>query len=397
MKSSTRTATIAALAAGVLAFTAGCASSSGDVAASGGDPVSIGFIAPLKGSNAVAAKAMVNAAELAIAEVNAGGGINGRNVELKIYDDELSPDVASRVATRAITVDEVPVLVGGLSSAEGLAIREVAERSEVPYLASASSAAGITKDAKFTFRVAATALDQANAVVDIANALGLKNAAIMFDNGAVGPALSGMFQSRAKETGLASGGSPVEYVLAGTDLSGPVKSAAAQKPDVLLVGGSTGADHGLLAKTMVEQGLLVPIIGLAGVGFPDAFSVGGGAYDQLPGAYFPSSVDMNKPRFKEFHAAYEAKYGKAQLADAAVQSYDAVRIAAEGLRATNGTGGKALNDAISAMKPLDGAAGRSGSTISFGESRDGLRGSFLVVYRSAKNANSIASDVTIGK
>lgn len=397
MKSSARTATIAALAAVVLTFTAGCAASGNDGAASGGDPVSIGFIAPLKGSNAVAAQAMVNAAQLAIEEVNADGGINGRDVELKVYDDELSPDVAARVATRAITVDQVPVLVGGLSSAEGLAIREVAERSEVPYLASASSAAGITKDAKFTFRVAATAADQANAVVDIAKALGVKNAAIMFDNGAVGPALSDIFQARAKETGLAIAGNPVEFALAGTDLSGPVKTAAAQKPEAFLVGGSTGADHGLLAKTMVEQGLLVPIIGLAGVGFPDAFSVGGGAYDQLPGAYFPSSVDTDKPRFQEFHAAYEAKYGQAQLADAAVQSYDAVRIAVEGLRTTNGNGGTALNDAISDMKPLEGASGRSGSTISFGDSRDGLRGSFLVVYRSAQNANSIASEVTIGK
>ncbi|ALJ21862.1 ABC transporter substrate-binding protein [Microbacterium sp. No. 7] len=395
-----RLSVTAAVIAGVVVAGSGCAAGDDggdDGGGSGGSAgsVTIGFIAPLKGSNAATAEAMVNAATIAVDEANENGGVDGRTVELKVYDDELSADIAARVATRAITVDNVSVLVGGLSSAEGLAIREVAERSEVPYLAAASSAMGITQDAEFTFRVAATAVDQANSVVDIANALGAKKAAILYDNGAVGPALAEMFTARAAETGLALSGPGVEFTLAGTDISGPVQTVAAQSPDIVLVGGSTGADHGLLAKTMVEQGVQLPIVGLVGIGFPDAHDVAAGAYDQIPGAYFTSSVDLDKPRFKEFQDVYFERFGEAVLPDAAVQSYDATRVAIQALQATSGEGGTALRDAITALDPLEGAAGREGSMISFQEGHDGFAGGFLVVYRATGGANVIARDVVL--
>lgn len=384
----------AAGAVAALVFNMAACGSDGE--GSSGDKVTIGFIAPLKGANTESAKMMVNAAKLAVDEANANGGIDGRDVELKVYDDELSPDVAARVATRAINVDEVAALVGGLSSAEGLAIREVAERNEVPYLASASSATGVTEGAKFTFRVAATAVDQANAVVDIAKTLGTKKAAILFDNGAVGPALSAIFEARAKEVGVSIAGEPVEYGLASTDMSGPVQTVADSSPDVILIGGSTGADHGLIAKTMVEQGLEVPIIGLAGIGFPDAFEVGGDAYDKLPGAYFPSSVDTSSTSFGKFQAAYEKAYEpKSQYPDAAVQSYDAVRVAINGLIASEGKGGQDLADAITGLEPLVGAAGKEGSTIAFTDGHDGMSGGFLVVYKSGDGKNEQAIDLAL--
>ncbi|MEI2713811.1 MAG: ABC transporter substrate-binding protein [Nocardioides sp.] len=283
MKSSLRKILVAPVAAAALLALSACGGGSG----SSDDKVTIGFVAPLKGSNADTAEMMVNAAKLAVAQANEDGGIDGKDIELKVYDDELSPDVASRVATRAITVDEVAVLVGGLSSAEGLAIREVAERNKVVYLASASSSPGITDGAKYTFRVAATAIDQARAVAEITQALGSKKAGILADNGAVGPALAGMFEQFAKEISLPLSGKPIEYALAGTDMSGPVRSLGDQGADAVMIGGSTGADHGLIAKTMVEQGVDIPIIGLVGVGFPDAFEVGGDAYDKLPRCLLP--------------------------------------------------------------------------------------------------------------
>jgi branched-chain amino acid transport system substrate-binding protein len=385
MKSSLRKILVAPVAAAALLALSACGGGSG----SSDDKVTIGFVAPLKGSNADTAEMMVNAAKLAVAQANEDGGIDGKDIELKVYDDELSPDVASRVATRAITVDEVAVLVGGLSSAEGLAIREVAERNKVVYLASASSSPGITDGAKYTFRVAATAIDQARAVAEITQALGSKKAGILADNGAVGPALAGMFEQFAKEISLPLSGKPIEYALAGTDMSGPVRSLGDQGADAVMIGGSTGADHGLIAKTMVEQGVDIPIIGLVGVGFPDAFEVGGDAYDKLPGAYFPASVDTEKPAFKEFKEACEAEYdAKQQYPDAAVQSYDATRIAIQALIDTKGDGaGDKLAEAITGLEPLDGAAGSTGSTISFADSHDGFGGSFLVTYQAKGGSN----------
>lgn len=121
-----------------------------------------------------------------------------------------------------------------------------------------------------------------------------------------------MFEQFAKEISLPLSGKPIEYALAGTDMSGPVRSLGDQGADAVMIGGSTCADHGLIAKTMVEQGVDIPIIESVGVGFPDAFEVGGDAYDSFPGADFPASVDTEKPAFKEFKEAYEAEYDAKQ-------------------------------------------------------------------------------------
>lgn len=364
-----------------LASLAACGGSDGADGGGGGD-LTIAIVVPLTGASAKTAKQMENAAELAADEINADGGVDGRDIKLKVYDDKLTPEDATKEAQRAVTRDKAVAVIGAQSSGEALAIREVAERAKVPFITSSATAEAVTTDAKFTYRIAPLLTDYANGVVDTGVALGLEKPAVLNDSGAAGLLLRDLFTAHASEVGVTFAGDPIEFPFNGTDMSAQVAAAAAQDPDGVLIGGSAGSDHGLVAKTMLEQGLDVPLVGFSPILVSDAIKIGGDAYSELPGVYSLQNLDMSKPAYTTFYDAYAAEFGDDDLTEHSAQTYDAVKIMAAALKETGGEGGEALADALDGMDPYDGVAGKAGSTIAFtADEHDGFTGDYLVTYK----------------
>ena len=82
-------------------------------------PIKIGAIMPLSDATG---KDGVRSMELAVKEINAKGGLLGRKVELVIIDDEMKPDKGAAALDKLATVDNVDILVGGMSSAVTMAM-----------------------------------------------------------------------------------------------------------------------------------------------------------------------------------------------------------------------------------------------------------------------------------
>jgi branched-chain amino acid transport system substrate-binding protein len=369
------------LAAAASLALAGCG---GKSASSGGgkDPLVVAVVVPLTGASAKTAEQMVNGAKLAVEKVNAAGGVGGRKLEIKVYDDKLTGEDAGKEAQRAITRDRAIAIVGGQSSGEALAIREVAERAKVPYITPSATAESVTKGAVYTYRIAPLLTDYATGVVDTAKALGLKKPAVLNDSGSAGLLLKDLFSKHAKEVGLSFAGDPIEYPINGTDMTAQVSAAASKKPDGVLIGGSAGSDHGLVAKTMLEQGLNVPLIGFSPILVSDAVKIAGKAYSDLPGVYSLQNLDQTKDSTKSFIADYKAKFGAADLTEHPAQTFDAINVLTEALKASGGEGGQKLVDALNSIKPHDGVSGKSGSQIEFSKDRhDGFKGKYLVTYK----------------
>ena len=346
-----------------------------------GDAIKVAVVLPLTGATAETAEQMRNAANLALEEINADGGVDGKKLELGFYDDELTPEGATREAQRAVTRDGVVAIVGAQSSGEGLAIREVAERSKVPFITSSATAEAITDGAKYTFRVAPLLTDYANFVVDFAAERGVKNLAVLHDSGASGQLLKDLFVARAKEIKLSTAGNPIEFPISATDVTSQVASAGDRKPDAVIIGGAAGADHGLVARTMFEQGLDVPLFGFSPILYADAIDVAGDAYKDLPGVYSVQNLDEAKPEFKEFAEKYAKEFGEAKLPEQAAQTYDALHLLAQALEKTGGKGGDKLAEALGGLDPYSGASGKEGADIDFEPNKhDGFTGDYLVSY-----------------
>ena len=97
------------------------------------DVIRIGHLTPRTGFLGVLGEFAVQAVDMAVAEINAAGGINGRKIEL-LKEDSVNPQTASTKAERMIERDKVACIIGEISSASALTIAQVAERTKTLFI-----------------------------------------------------------------------------------------------------------------------------------------------------------------------------------------------------------------------------------------------------------------------
>jgi len=120
------------------------------------EPIRIGAMYPLTGGGAVYGVPAMVGHQLAVEELNAKGGIMGRKIESIERDDKMNPAAASSTMKELITKDKVDIVLGGLSSAVGLAMSEVSKQEKVVYISTIPKTIQMTTDKlhKYVFRTA---------------------------------------------------------------------------------------------------------------------------------------------------------------------------------------------------------------------------------------------------
>lgn len=399
MKTKRNVIAAAALSVTLIAALAGCsgASPSGDDGQEFDGELKVGVLLPLTGGQSLVASLMQNAVEDFVADVNADGGVAGKKLTYEIYDEKNSPDEAARLTQRAISVDGVVAVTGAMGSGVSLSIKEVAERNQTVYVAPAVASPLFEEDATYSFRFNATANDLALRSGGIARELGVKSVSVLYDDGAVGQALADGIVNLLPESGVELAGPQISYPLDGNDMASAITTAKRQNPDAVIIAGSSGADAGLLLKTMVEQGLEVPVIAGAGgqLALPDAIDVGGAAYGELPGIYATQDTDTENELFTDFESAYEAAHDAAPN-ETVTHLYDALTSLVAGLEVTDGEGGDALASAIEGLEPRQGVSARLGSLIELGSGdHNAWEGAFGVVYEIQPDGSLLKSDIQL--
>ena len=127
------------------------------VAASAESTIKIGFPIPLSGPTAVYGKPILAGAEMAVAEINAKGGVLGRKLELLSRDSKANADEAVRLSRELIIKDSVDFLSGTLTSAEAPAVSTVAKENKIVFIAPTSKSTILTDEKHlhpYIFRVA---------------------------------------------------------------------------------------------------------------------------------------------------------------------------------------------------------------------------------------------------
>jgi branched-chain amino acid transport system substrate-binding protein len=102
------------------------------------DVIRIGHLTPRTGFLGTLGEFAVQAADMAVAEINAAGGVNGRKIEL-LKEDSVNPQTASTKAERMIERDKVACIIGEISSASALTIGQVADRTKVFFINSGAN------------------------------------------------------------------------------------------------------------------------------------------------------------------------------------------------------------------------------------------------------------------
>ena len=97
------------------------------------DAIKIGHLTPRTGFLGTLGEYAVQAVDLAVEEINAAGGVMGRKIDL-IKEDSVNPQTASTKAERMVERDKVACIVGEISSASGLTISQVADRTKTLFV-----------------------------------------------------------------------------------------------------------------------------------------------------------------------------------------------------------------------------------------------------------------------
>ena len=154
------------------------------VVSSAQEPIKLGALYPLTGTAAVFGSPAMLGHEMAIEKINAAGGIHGRQVVAVGRDTKLNPAVAAAAAREMITREGVDVLLGGISSAVGLAISEVARQEKVIYIATIPKTTQLTTTRlhRYVFRTAANTDSEGRAIARVLGWVGARKVCqIQFD------------------------------------------------------------------------------------------------------------------------------------------------------------------------------------------------------------------------
>jgi branched-chain amino acid transport system substrate-binding protein len=120
--------------------------------------IKIGLVTALSGQSARAGEAITRGLSIAIDEINAGGGILGRKVELVRRDDEATPAKGVIAARELLFRERVAVLFGGLDTPVSLAIVPIVNEQKIPFMGPWAAGTPITKNGakdNYVFRVSA--------------------------------------------------------------------------------------------------------------------------------------------------------------------------------------------------------------------------------------------------
>ena len=123
----------------------GILASGGTVGPAVADNIKIGFNVPLTGFAAADGQSALHGAELAVKQVNGSGGVNGKMLELVVYDDQASPKESAPLAVRMITKDGVVAGISGSYSGATRAAATIFAESKVPYISAYAIHPDITR------------------------------------------------------------------------------------------------------------------------------------------------------------------------------------------------------------------------------------------------------------
>ncbi len=336
-------------------------------AGSGGDKVRIGVFMSLTGSTANFGISSVNGIKMAADEVNAAGGINGKQIELLVQDDRSDASEAATIVTKFVTQDQVHGILGEVASSRSIAAAPIAQNAKIPMLTPSSTNPEVTKKGDFIFRSCFIDPVQGAAIAQFAaRTLNAKRAALMVDRK---NDYSTGLEKVINEVFTRMGGQIVatqSYQEGDQDFNAQLTSLKGSNPEVIFVPGYYN-DVGLIAKQARDKGINVPLVGGDGWDSAQLYAIGGTA---LNGSYFTNHYSPfdTDPKVQKFVNDYKSRYNTTPDALAAT-AYDAALIMFDAIKRANSLDGRAIRDALAATKEFPGVTGK----VTFNSDRDAVK------------------------
>lgn len=329
-----------------LALVVGCSAAP---AAKTPDKIKIGGNFELTGGNAEFGKKGEQGAKLAVKEINAAGGVLGKQIDFIVADNKSEAGESTAATTKLVTQDKVIGIVGPMTTGNTLAAIDVLADNKVPLVTPTGTNTKITiaengQLNKWMFRACFIDPFQGEVVANyVLEKLNAKTAAMIVDQkGDYAKGLAASFQKTIE----AAGGKIVktEQYVADQDkeFRTILTNIKAANPEVIFVPGYYG-EVGLIVKQARELDITVPILGGDGWGTGDILGVAGVA--AMNNTFYSDHVAADDPALVDFAVAYKKEYN--QDPDSfAILGYDSMKMLVAAIEKAGSTDTEAIRAAL---------------------------------------------------
>ena len=309
-------------------------------------PIKIAVVDAQSGSNSDLGQFEWRGVSLAVKQANTAGGVDGRKIQLTLYDDQGDPTVGTELA-RKIASDGDVAMFGTAESAVTVAMAPILKSEKIPNITSGQSTALIALKSPYLFLNGPTGLTYDSTLAKyVVTTKGYKKIAMLTNNDSYGAGEESAFTASLKSLGVTPVASKV-VPADQTNMTPALNSIRGSNPQVLFIGAEE-AQSGLIVKQARALGMTAVIAEGAPAGTPLYLSTAGAANANgtiVSSPYLGNEADAAAQKFA---AAYTAAYGSAPELHGA-KAYDGAEIMISALTACSACTGLALANAIRAV------------------------------------------------
>lgn len=279
-------------------------------------PYKIGGLFSITGPNSFLGEPERNSMQLLAEQINAKGGINGRPLEVVIYDDEGDEAKAVLNANKLIEKDQVLAIVGPSLTGTTMAVIPIVEKAQVPLISCAAGVKITTPVKKWVFKTPQTDVMAVAKLYEFMKRQGIRKIALLTVSNAFGDSGREQLIEQAAGAGLQVVGDE-KFGASDADMTPQLTKMRGLNPEAIVCWG-TNPGPAVVAKNMQQLGLKIPLYQSHGIASKKFIELAGTAADGiilptgkiLVAKSLPDS-DPQKPVLLKYISDYEAKYKSA--------------------------------------------------------------------------------------
>ena len=343
-------------------------------------PIKFGVIMDASGAASYTSQLAVRGAKLAADDINAHGGIGGRNIELLFEDDRNDPALSDEKARKFASEKDVVAIIGASGSASALQNQKVTEEERIPQISPTNIVKALTAHfLKYFFRLSPTDADFFEFTIKTAGKY--SKIAIFTDTTQTGLATANLYADTFRKRGLNL--VAMEQVDTGATDATPqilrMKNAGAQLVMLLVQG---VPEEALAARTIAQINWHAQEMGTPSIGVPAFAALAKAAAN---GVTFFDTIDDSKPAFQAYKKKWSAKYGQEVISSNSTEAYDAVNLLVEAIKRGGGATRGKIRSGLEGINHYVAVTGRAGSYVHFSATSHQGLGIDAVTLRVYKN------------
>ncbi len=371
----------------------GCGGNGGNGGGSDDGTIKVGIMGPHSGDNAQYGLACLNGAQLYFDQLNADGGINGKEIKTFVYDEKGDATEAVNAYNSLVQNDGVTGIVGDVTTIPSIAVAQASVADNMPCVTPSATAADVVTYGTNTFRACVTDPVQGVVMAEFAAKQGYKNVATLYKTGDdYNEGVNKAFCEEAESQGITIT-TQESYSDGDVDFNTQITNILATNPDAILLPNYYNED-GMIVTQARQQGydkVFLGVDGWSGIyGGSENYADAADLHDCYYCCAFSASNESEIT--KQFIEDYEAAYSETPTNFCAL-GYDAAMVLAGGLTAAEEAGleagsddyKQAVIDGIFA-NTVDGVTG----SISYEDNGDPVKSSLIITF--AEDGSEVTFD-----